>query len=115
MYGSMVINSNRNHKRAVRRQSRKSFLITAVLVLSIVTIVVFSLHKTAQAEDEVSLHKYYKTIVIQADDTLWSIAEDISSSCETSTSEIVSEIQSVNNIGNSIKAGMKLIVPYYAE
>ena len=115
MYNSIAVKNNRNCNRAVRKQKRKSLRIAVLLVLSIVTIVVFSVSKTAQAEEAVSLHKYYKTIVIHPEDTLWTIAEEISENGEYKTADYVREIQEINHIGSSIQTGMKLIVPYYAE
>lgn len=116
MNGSIALKKNRHSRRASARSFRRSNLMAAILIFSIVTIVVFSLYKTAQADDSVSLNKYYRSVVIQSEDTLWNLAETYYTGSEQSTSACVKEIKEINRIGSDrIEAGMKLIIPFYGE
>lgn len=111
----MKKSSKAAHKRAVQRKF-KSMMILSFVIISFVTIVVLSSAKTAQAEEAVSLNKYYKTIVIQPNDSLWSIAKENTNGRRSEISRFISEVGDINGIGeNELRSGMKLIIPYYSE
>lgn len=59
-------------------------------------------------------YKYYKTIVVGTDDTLWSIAEEYCPEEYHSYQEFIKEVKQVNRIGDTIYAGNTIIVPYYS-
>lgn len=60
--------------------------------------------------------KYFKCIDIEADDTLWSIAEEYMTEEYSSTEEYIDEIKSINNLmSDKIYSGATLVIPYYAS
>ncbi|MBQ9277271.1 MAG: LysM peptidoglycan-binding domain-containing protein [Lachnospiraceae bacterium] len=59
--------------------------------------------------------KYFKCITIEADDTLWSIAEENMSEEYSSINDYIDEVKSINAlVGDKIYSGATLVVPYYA-
>lgn len=60
--------------------------------------------------------KYFKCIGIEADDTLWSIAEEYMTEEYSSTEEYIDEVKSINNLmSDKIYSGATLVIPYYAS
>lgn len=60
--------------------------------------------------------KYFKCISVDADDTLWSIAEANISEEYASIEDYIAEVKSINNLtGDKIYCGASLVVPYYAS
>ena len=113
-YQNEISRGDRNRK--ANRKSSKSIAMAVALVLAIILIVALSLQRPVQA-GETAQHpvKYYKTIVIQQNDTLWSIAEQYcgKNSGAEDRWNYIAEIKKINQTGSKIKAGMNLIVPYY--
>jgi nucleoid-associated protein YgaU len=71
----------------------------------------------AQSDTFEPQFKYYKSVTVHADDTLWDIARDYYAEDQYSDmSEYISEICSINRLGNvnMIKSGEELIIPYYS-
>ncbi len=59
--------------------------------------------------------KYFMCIDIEADDTLWTIAEEYMSEEYSSVEEYIDEVKSINNLtGDKIYSGATLVIPYYA-
>ena len=59
--------------------------------------------------------KYYTTISVKSNDSLWSITSDYRDKGYSTQEEYIDEIKSINGLrGNSIKAGSSLIVAYYS-
>lgn len=57
--------------------------------------------------------KYYKSIVIQPGDSLWSLAETYADS-ESDQKEYIEELKQINQLNSEkIQTGKHLIIPYY--
>ena len=109
-----------------RNKARRQKIYRAqVAILSFaVAVVVFtfvflasSLLSNAQSDGAEFEYKYYKTVTVHAQDTLWDIAsESFSSEHYKDMNSYIGEICSINSISdqNSLKAGESLVVPYYS-
>ena len=93
---------------------RMVILLATVLLITIGSIVFGSIFSSAKSDkaDEVQ-YKYYKSIVIEKGDSLWSIAEEYHP-VDCSTKEYVKELKQINNLGSdTIHEGQHLMVSYY--
>lgn len=92
-----------------------------VVAISVFTIVLFvflitSFTLKADAKENISIsgEKYYKSIIIEKGDTLWSIAEEYKPEHGVSTKKYVNDLKRMNNISNdTIHEGNYLTVYYY--
>lgn len=72
--------------------------------------------KTGHVDASTYNEKYFKVVQVEADDTLWSIAEENISEEYHSIEEYIEEVKSINNLtGDKIYSGGSLVVPYYAS
>lgn len=61
-------------------------------------------------------YKYYTTVDISADDSLWDISGKYMSDEYDSRNDLIDEIKSINHLsGDDIKAGEHIIVPYFSS
>ncbi|MBD5477648.1 MAG: LysM peptidoglycan-binding domain-containing protein [Lachnospiraceae bacterium] len=108
----------RIRRNRVRRQREmmKNFLILVMTVCLIVTcsVALSSFRSNAKADTALS-YKYYKSIVVSNNDTLWSIAEEyMDREHYTSINEYIKEVKAMNSLsGDSIQYGRHLVIPYY--
>jgi nucleoid-associated protein YgaU len=110
----------RNNK--LRRQRifrRQVFLLGLASALFIFVSILFasSIMADAQSDEFTPSFKYYKTVTIHANDTLWDIAGQYYSDDDyASIREYMAEICQVNAISDAseLKAGESLIIPYYS-
>ena len=71
---------------------------------------------TADSRAKSNTKKYFRCIEIEAEDTLWSIADEYMTSEYDSIEDYIDEVKSINNLtGDKIIDGGSLIIPYYAE
>lgn len=98
---------------------RKNFLLSVMtLCLIITTSVAFSSFRSNAKNDPAKeTYRYYKSITVSEQDTLWSIAETYMDEMHyDSIQDYISDVMHINNLKNdSIYADAHLIVPYYAE
>ncbi len=110
----------RNNKKRREKIFRRQLILLALSVAFMIFLIAFiftSFMSDAQSDEYCPEYKYYKTVSVHADDTIWDIARvDYSSDHYDNMSAYISEICSINNIGdpNKINAGEALIVPYYS-
>ncbi|MDE6739732.1 MAG: LysM peptidoglycan-binding domain-containing protein [Lachnospiraceae bacterium] len=108
----------RIRRNRVRRQREmmKNFLILVMTVCLIVTcsVALSSFRSNAKA-DTVPSYKYYKSIVVSNNDTLWSIAEEyMDGEHYTSINDYIKEVKAMNSLSDdSIQYGRHLVIPYY--
>lgn len=103
-------------QRIYRRQVLLVSLAVALLMFMIIFIV-SSLLTNAQSDEVEFEYKYYKTVTVHADDTMWDIASaNYSADHYSDMNGYIYEICSINSISDmdDIKAGESLIVPYYS-
>lgn len=91
-------------------------IVVGLLVMVIFTGAIFmvgAMTVNGEAEEKT---KYYKSIMIEAGDTLWSIAEEYCDNDTLSITEYIEEIKEINNIKNEkIKSGNYLVISYFSE
>ena len=108
----------RNNRIRRAKEMRKNFLLT---IMTICLVITFSLSmnsflSNAKDSSEPVCYKYYKSITIASNDTLWSIAQEyMDDEHYDSISDYIKEVKQINVLGsNDITYGAHLIVPYYA-
>ena len=116
-----VRSERRIRKNRLRRQRemRKNFLIFIMTICLIVTCSVSLNGFRSNAKDdstEVS-YKYYKSITVANNDTLWSIAERyMDGEHYDSINDYIREVKSMNDLTDDvIHYGEYLIIPYYGS
>lgn len=106
--------SRRTNRRAVRRHSGLSGIFVFMITLTVIAgcIITGGFQSLAQSEDG-TYGKYYKSITIEKDDTLWNIAEEYMTDDYDSVEEYVSVLKDMNNLNSDkILYGDKLVVAY---
>lgn len=108
-------------KNRIRRQReiKKNFLILVMTICLIVTGTLSLNGFRSNAKDdstEVS-YKYYKSIAVAGNDTLWSIAQEyMDSEHYESIYDYIDEVKSMNALTDeTIHYGEYLIIPYYTN
>ncbi len=106
-----------NNRIRRQRELRKNILLsifTSCLVI-ILSFTAGSFLSNAEAEDKEVTFKYYKSVLIENGDTLWSIASEHKAP-DMDTKAFVEEIRKMNGLNsNIITIGNYLIVPYYSN
>lgn len=107
----------RNNRIRRERQLRKNVLLgtlTLCLVCAL-TITLGGFLSSAKSNDEAVYYKYYKSVQIEGNDTLWSLAEANMGDRYESTEAYVAEVKHMNAISDdTIIAGEYIVLPYYS-
>lgn len=114
---------NRRHyrryfnKKKYLRICKKNFLILVSLILAINTFLALGIVANAK-DNDVPMYKYYKSYMVEKDDTLYSIAYDLNDEqcSRKQIKECVDEMISINSLDykGTICYGNYIIVPYYS-
>ncbi len=118
-YSESEIRIRRNKARRQRIYRRQVMMLSLAVAFMVFTFVFIasSLMSNAQSDEATFEYKYYKTVTVHAEDTLWDIASaNYSSEHYKDMNSYMGEICHINSIsdGNSLKAGESLVVPYYS-
>lgn len=110
----------RIHDNKIRRKKElRKKVILAFLTMGIVTVLFFTANSflsIVKASDEAPAYKCYKSVLVEAGDTLWSIASNNMGTEYESTDSYVKEVKNMNHLSDDdITAGNYLIVPYYCS
>lgn len=111
--------SNRRYRNTKRtfRIGKKNLLILVSLVLVINTFLTLGIVANAK-DNEVPMYKYYKSYMVEKDDTLFSIAYDFNDEqcSRKQIKECVDEMMKINSLDHkgTICYGNYIIVPYYS-
>lgn len=113
------MNERRIRNNRIRRQrERRKNIIMLVMAVCLAISLSFSIGsflsnaKDCNAQTE---YKYYASIPVEKGDTLWSIAEAHMGVQYNSVDDYIEELCQINSLdGESITAGMYLVVPYYS-
>lgn len=106
-------------KNRIRRQQemKKNFLILLMTVCLIVfgSISLSGFRTNAKDDSVETSYKYYKSIVIANDDTLWSIAQQyMDEDHYESIYDYINEVKNMNSMTDDVvHYGEHLIIPYY--
>lgn len=116
----MTVEERRERARIKRKRQvakrKMILLLAAVMIITIGSVVFGSIFTSAQSNDEASAkqYKYYKSIVIEHGDSLWSIAEEYCTDAYGDTQEYVDELKQLNSLtSETIHTGQHLLVAYY--
>ena len=94
-------------------------LLTAAIAVMLFTLVFMasSLMTSAQSDEYQPSFKYYKSVTVHSDDSIWSIAsQNYDSDHYKNMDAYINEICSINSITDcgKLNAGESLIIPYYS-
>lgn len=108
-----------NNRIRRKREMRKNFLILVMTVCLVITGSISASGFRANAKDDSSQvsYKYYKSVAVSNNDTLWSIAEKyMDEEHYDSINDYIAEVKRMNSLKNdTIHYGEYLIVPYYND
>jgi len=108
-----IWNNRIRRQKQLRRNKRLAFF-TACLIIT-VSFTAGGVRSDAESDGKAPMFKYYKSVLIDSGDTLWSIAAENKTS-GMDTEDVVEEIKKMNGLrSDSITAGNYLIVPYYSH
>lgn len=98
---------------------RQKFLISILTICLVITFSIGINGFLSNAKDHSSpvSYKYYTSITVSSEDTLWSIAEKyMDLEHYSSANDYIQEVKKMNHLQNDIITyGEHLIVPYYAN
>lgn len=87
--------------------------LTSCIVIAFVLLFATTV-KTGAAEQETGRTKYYKSIQVDAGETLWSIAQDNITSEYSDMEAYIREVKAINDLrDNRIYTDQNICVPYY--
>lgn len=109
----------RNNRIRRRMELRQKFLISILTICLVITFSIGINGFLSNAKDHSSpvSYKYYTSITVSSEDTLWSIAEKyMDLEHYSSANDYIQEVKKMNHLQNDIITyGEHLIVPYYAN
>lgn len=110
------IRNNRIRRRMELRRKFRMFIMTICLVI-IFSIGVNGFLSNAKDKNSQISYKYYTSITVSKEDTLWSIAEKyMDKEHYDSMNDYIKEVKNMNHLKNDIITyGEHLIVPYYMD
>ncbi|MDD3338195.1 MAG: LysM peptidoglycan-binding domain-containing protein [Lachnospiraceae bacterium] len=105
------------NKSTYKKKSRNKWMY-AVVMTACLCMLGFAMVKagavTTSAQSNSNAAKYYKSVQVQQDDNLWTIAEANMTSGYSDKRDYIAEIKSINHInGDTIHSGEYICVPYY--
>lgn len=108
-----VIRHNRNRRNRQLRRHIRILLLTVVAVLGI-SFGMFSIHAKADSHDSVHVYKYYKSVTVHGNDTLWNYAMKYAP--DDDYDKYIREVVRMNNLrDDNIDVSMNIIIPYYSN
>ena len=114
-YESMQKSSRKHRHRSTRTHFHLNPVFIIVAVLAIIIAISCSIHiVNASDKEDKTMHKYFTSVTVKADDTLWDIANEYSYKEKPKT--YVNNIMSINNMTDeTIYSGQDLIIYYYSD
>lgn len=107
----------RKRKRTIQLRKRILTLsaITFIMVFCFASIFFTFNTKAGNTSEDATLYKYYKSVQIQSNDTLWDLAKENYSVEKQSITEYIREVKQINHLeGDAIVAGNYIVLPYYS-
>lgn len=104
-----IIRNRERRSRELRRHI--SMVIVGVVLFIFLLVYIFSVKSVASDGSEKGLYKYYKSVQVNAGDTLYDISLEYSADSQA----FIDEVVFINNLNSpeEIKCGEYIIVPYY--
>lgn len=98
-------------------KNRRNIKLTMVLsIMAIIAFICFGTSAvTAKASSTSGRYKYYTTVYVDRDTTLWGIAQQYMSEEYCDTYDYIDEVIEINDLsGDTLEYGITLCVPYYS-
>ena len=111
--------SERANRSLARREAevrvqKICIMLTVVFVIVVGVLLGTSVQVFAGKEEQTVIHKYYKTICVEAGDTLWDIAGEYVEGTDVSRQAYIEEVCRLNGlVADEIQAGEHIVVAYY--
>lgn len=112
--------NNKGIKMCRKRNQRRIVFLLAVCIL-IIVLMIFCSVSAVQANEEQShlqeeTYKYYTSVYVDRDDTLWGIASEYMTDEYTDIYEYMDEVKTINHLTDDhLQYGTVICVPYYSE
>ncbi|RKM62512.1 hypothetical protein D6855_03605 [Butyrivibrio sp. CB08] len=111
------IRKNKIRRARIFRRQVCLLCVTVALLIFIGFLFASTIKSEAQSDTFVPEFKYYKTVTVHSDDTMWNLTQaDYSSEHYDDMQDYIAEICSINSISDPdrLNAGESLVVPYYS-
>lgn len=109
----------RNNRLRRKKEMRKNFLLLVMTVCLIITcsVSMSTFRSSAKDDSAKTSYKYYKSITVSNNDTLWSIAEEyMDKEHYDSINDYIDEVIRMNTLpDDTIRYGQHLVIPYYDD
>lgn len=102
----------------LRRERRRKCLTLAVAVFAAFCMaLVCTISYNSISSNANDGFKYYTSVIVEAGESLWDIAEDYMNGHYDSRDNYIAEVRSINHLdeNGTVIAGQTLIVPYYSS
>ena len=110
-------NETLRKREAVVRTQRGIIAVVIIIIVSLGILFGTGISALASAKaDPAAYNKYYKSVRVEAGDTLWTIADEYIMYLNIDKTEYITEICELNHIdGDNIQAGEYIVVSYYSK
>jgi hypothetical protein len=109
----------REIKRGRRKQTGKKYRHMAasmIIVIAAVFLLYFKTSAVAANADTPERYKYYTSVYINRDDTLWDISKEYMTSDYQDIRAYIDEVVSINHLeSDEVQYGTTICVPYYSD
>lgn len=104
-----------NRIRRIRQLRRRLFMgVGTLLLILIISISFFSIQAKAESKNTIHEYKYFKSVTVSSNDTLWNYAKEYSN--DGNYEKYINEVIRINNLNDDkILIGMNLVIPYYSS
>lgn len=100
----------------MRQKKLYLLLWTFILILGASLIVTIKLNIFAKEPETPDYIPYYKSVLLEEGDSLWSLAAEYSSSTPYTIAEYISQLRSINGLSDdTIHTGCYLTIVYYEK
>ena len=115
---SKRVNESLNKRERIVRRQKKALAVVILVVVSLGILLGTSINALASSKADVSSYnKYYKSVRIEAGDTLWTIADEYIADFNIDKETYIAELCDINQIcaEDTIHAGDYIVVAYYTK
>ena len=99
-----------------KRQLRRNFILFVFSIIMVLTLSItfFGIKANAESKNKEHVYKYFKSVTVNNNDTLWDYAMNFSN--DDNYQAYVDEVVIINHLYNGeIEYGMNLVIPYYSK
>ena len=114
----MRISRNRRRREAIFRRQIIVLALLGSFIIFMASFMLGTIMTDAQSDNYSPEFRYYKTVTVHSDETLWDIAElYFSPDNYRSMNQYITDICHINNLGDPdmIRSGEAIIIPYYSS